>query len=89
MAKTRNISVPQTVRDGADDLSIRFYIADAAASPPNHARVVVQYTTSSGSTVESDRPLSDYSSLSGAQKTSLRALLTAIRDQNLALENFA
>jgi hypothetical protein len=85
--KTRNTLAQQTVLDGADDLSIRFYLADAVATPPNHPRVEV-HLPGPGGGVTVDRPLSEYTDLSGAQKTALRNLLTAIRDQTLALEGF-
>lgn len=84
MAKARNIQVPQTVQDGANDVAIRFYVT-AAGAP----RVEVQFPTNVGAPVTADRPISDFATLTGAQKTTLRALLTAIRDEALALEGFA
>ena len=89
MPKTRNIQAPQTVLDGANDLSIRFYVADAASSPPNHPRVAVELHTEAGSRINVDRPVSDFTSLSGAQKAALRAALLSIRDEVLTLEGFA
>lgn len=89
MPKSRNLQVPQTVLDGANDLSIRFYLADAAATPPNHPRVAIELVTIGGERLQVDRPVSDFSSLSGAQKTALRAALLSLRDEALLLDGFA
>lgn len=86
MAKTRQVQVPQTVRDGADDLAIRFYVPGPGATP----RVeVVLSNNGNGDPVVIDRPITDFTNLTPANKNALRALLTTVRDQALTLEGFA
>jgi len=74
MAKTRNFQVPQTVKDGTEDLSITFYIGDGIP------RVIVHLAGGPHGIVNIDRPLSDYTDVTGPQKLALRNVLTAIRD---------
>lgn len=68
----------QTVQDGADDLEIEF-------SVPNGVPTVVVRLNG----VHSRRPLSEYTTVSAAQKTTLRTILTAIRDETFTKEGFA
>jgi hypothetical protein len=87
--KTRIYTPPgtsQQVRDGVSDLEIRFYIG-----PANTPRVEVRFQPNAAGfdAVVVDRPLSDFTALSGAEKTTLRNLLTQIRDQCFTLEGFA
>lgn len=89
MPKARTVPIVQTVNDAPDALSIRFYISDASANPPNVPWVQITLPAVSGDPVHVDRPLSDFTSLTPAQKANLRTLLTAVRDQALALEGFA
>lgn len=86
MAKTRLVQVPQTVPDGADDISIRFYVAISA----NGSKVpsVHLHQETAGAPVVIDRPLSDITSLTTNQKNNLRTMLTAIRDELYTLEGF-
>ena len=72
-----------TVETGADAIQIHFYIGGGAP------RVVVDFLDATGAIkYHSDHALSEYS-LSGAQKTTLRNLLTTIRDETFTLEGFA
>ena len=86
MPRTRDASTAQTVRDGADDISIRFYIDQGAGRAP---RCEVRLPQDNGEQVWIDRPLSDFSNLTAPQKVTLRSLLTTIRDQALTLEGFS
>ena len=80
---------PKVARAGANDIGIRFYLSDAAAAPPNTLRIEVQIPH------EGDEPsgLQDFpittSSLTPAQRTQLRALLTALRDEALTRGGYA
>lgn len=82
--KTRTIESIQSAPDTADDVTVGFYVADAASPGGRHLRVVVNLGP-----VQTDRPLSDYTNLTPANKTALRNLLTALRDQSFSLEGFA
>lgn len=71
-----------------DDLNLQvitLYRAPATATPPNHVRVRIHCANN---TLLFDRPLSDYSSLSGAQKTTLGTLCQALFTETLTLESF-
>jgi hypothetical protein len=79
---------PQVARAGADDISIRFYVSDAAAQPPNTLRVEVQIAHDDGTNTVQDFPITT-SALTPAQRTQLRAMITALRDQAMALAGYA
>ncbi len=87
MAKVRVHQIQQSVPDGADDLSLRFYIDRRTGDTPV-PRVELHLTTVNGDEVTVDRPFSDITALTGSQKTNLRNMLIAIRDQVLGLEGF-
>lgn len=83
MAKTKPLP-PLSLPDDANSLSITFYVADAAAVPPNHPRIIVHFPNGPNF----DRPVSDYTSLTPAQKTNLRTMLLALRDETFTLEGY-
>lgn len=88
--KTRNQNVATSVDDDVNLQHFELYRADAAASPPNHVRVRVRARNANGSVqVVFDRPLSDYSSLTGAQKTTLGSFVQSLFGETLTLEGFA
>lgn len=70
-------------RNGASDLSIRFYISDPASGSAPRVEVSLL-----GAGISVDHAVSEYSTLTPANKTSLRTLLTAIRDETFTLEGF-
>jgi hypothetical protein len=80
MAWQRN-RAPQVARAGNDDVSIRFYVSDPKAIPPSTLRVEVQIEHDNGEppTIQ-DFPITT-SALTAPQRTQLRALLTALRDE--------
>lgn len=78
MAKTKN-QPPLSLPDDADSISVHFYISDGVP------RVVFDFPTAKQ---RFDHAISEYSSLSGAQKTTLRSLLTALRDETFTLEGY-
>lgn len=71
---------PQVLPDDANTLSVHFYLSDVGALPR------VAFTFPGGA--HFDHALSEYSTLSGAQKTTLRNLLLALRDETFVLEGF-
>jgi hypothetical protein len=78
MAKSK-ANPPTVLPDDADSIVCSFYIADGAA------RVSFRYPQQNKTF---DHALSEYNSLSGAQKTTLRNLLTALRDETFTLEGY-
>ena len=78
MSKSRN-SPPVVLPDDADSLAVTFYVSDGLP------RVTFQFPAQSK---RFDHALSEYNSLSGAQKTTLRTLLTTLRDETFSLEGY-
>ena len=79
---------PEQLPDASDDLRVIFYISDpASGSVP---RVQFQFTAANpaGESVFFDHALSEYSTLTPAQKANLRAALLALRDETYTLEGF-
>jgi len=71
---------PVTLPDDANTLSVRFYLSDVGNVP----RVIFSFPGGQSF----DHALSEYSTVTGAQKTALRATLLALRDETFALEGF-
>lgn len=70
---------PIVLPDDADSISVHFYIADGTP------RVTFEFA---GQSQRFDHAISEYSTLSGAQKTTLRTLLLALRDETYTLEGY-
>lgn len=85
MSKSKN-SPPVVLPDDADSISVRFYIS--ASEPPGSGvpRVTFEFP---GQNKRFDHAISEYSSLTGAQKNNLRSMLVALRDETYTLEGFA
>lgn len=79
MAKTR-AQPPITLPDDANTLSVRFYLSDVGNAPR------VEFSFPNGSRF--DHALSEYNTVTGAQKTTLRTILIALRDETFTLEGF-
>lgn len=78
MSKTR-ANPPTVLPDDADSVRVQFYLSEGLA------RVRFEFPAQQRTF---DHALSEYSSLSGAQKTTLRTLLTALRDETYTLEGY-
>jgi hypothetical protein len=79
---------PEQIPDGANDLACLFYISDpASGSVP---RVQFTFKPNSGPlpVVIFDHALSDYTTITPAQKVTLRNLLAALRDETFTLEGY-
>jgi hypothetical protein len=78
MSKTR--ANPSTVLpDDSESLRVQFYLSEGAP------RVRFEFP---GQQKTFDHAISEYSSLTGAQKTNLRAMLLALRDETFTLEGY-
>lgn len=87
MTKIKTINTPLNADSSANGLNILFYISDVSSGHVPH--VIVNILDVNGNTIYSkDRPLSDYQTLSGAQKINLGSLLTSLRDEFFTLEGF-
>lgn len=75
---------PIVVDNGANDLSVTFYVSDAASG--NTPRVAVQYMHNGQIVRVSDHAVSEYSTLTPTQKTNLRSMHLAIRDETFTLD---
>lgn len=72
---------PANLPDDDNTLSVRFYLSD---TPPNPPRVEVTFPN--GATF--DHALAEYSTVTPAQKTALRGVLLALRNETFTLEGF-
>ena len=72
---------PINLPDDDNSLWVRFYLSDTPPNPPR-----VEFTFPNGMTF--DHALSEYSTITGAQKTNLRAILLALRNETFTLEGF-
>lgn len=72
---------PLTLPDDANALDVRFYLSDVDATPR------CTFTFANGTVF--DHALSEYSTVSGAQKLTLRNILQALRDESYTLEGFS
>lgn len=79
----------QVVDNGVNALSIRFYVSDPSAGSVARVEVSLPSATPGGSPVVVDYALASYTTVSGANKTALRTILIAIRDETLTKESFA
>jgi hypothetical protein len=85
--KTRPTGQVLTADADPDAPALHFYRSDASSGAV--ARVVVHIPAPDGSVVETlDVPMSSITSLSGAQKTALRAALQAIYAEVLTLKGY-
>jgi len=85
--KTRPAGQVLTADADPDAPALRFYRSDAASG--GAPRVEVHIPAPDGSVVETlDVPMSSITSLSGAQKTALRAALQAIYAEVLTLKGY-
>jgi hypothetical protein len=78
MSKTK-ANPPTVLPDDADSLLVHFYISEGIP------RVTFEFPSQGR---RFDHAISEYNTLSGAQKTALRALLTALRDETFTLEGY-
>lgn len=78
MAKTRN-NPPTVLPDDADSLRVQFYLSEGVP------RVRFEFPSQQKTF---DHAINEYSSLTGAQKTNLRAMLLALRDETFTLEGY-
>lgn len=83
MAKTL-AQPPLTLDNGPNDLGMYFYISDAGSG--NVPRVTVTYFRSGTAVRQSDHAISEYTTLTPAQKTSFRSMALAIRDETFTLD---
>lgn len=70
---------PIVLPDDVDSISCHFYISDG------DPRVTFEF---SGQSVKFDHAISEYTTLTGAQKTTLRTLILALRDETYTLESY-
>lgn len=82
--RSRNRATVQSINDSINANSIAFYRSDANAVPPNDPRVRI--TLSDGTQV--DHALSEYTSVTGAQKTTLGTIIQSLLTETLTLEGF-
>ncbi len=78
MSKSK-AQAPAVLPDDADSISVRFYISDGAP------RVTFEYPSQNK---RFDHAISEYNSLTAGQKTTLRTLLLALRDETFTLEGY-
>ena len=75
-------NAPTVLPDDANALSVQFYISDAASG--NVPRVSFTYPQGA----HFDHAISEYTTVTPAQKTALRAILLALRDETFTLEGY-
>lgn len=78
MSKSKN-NPPTILPDDADSISVHFFISDGTPM------VTFEFPVQSKRFIHA---LSEYNSLTGPQKISLRSMLTALRDETFTLEGY-
>ena len=85
---TKQVSTTVTVPAGTLDKRITTYYADAAATPPNHMRILITGTDSDGKPFSYDSAVDDLT-ISPDQKAMLVGAGEAALAQMLAREGFS
>lgn len=88
MAKSKN-QPPIVVKDGLNDVSMFFYVSDAASGNKPMVRVYLAPNDGNPTPVQSaDYEVASFSTLTANEKTGIRTVATKIRDEVFAKEGW-